>query len=97
MSVKMTQEPGMTFLSEAQMKVIVKETVRETFLSLGLNVADPEDMLNYQKDMHHLRAERVRKEALASNTLKTFITMVMSAGGAALLIGLAELLSQRNN
>lgn len=77
-------------LPEAQVKVIVKEAVRETFLNMGLNVSDPDDIVKYQKDMHYLRTVRIRKEALETRAWLHFIGMLMSAIGAAVVLTLFQ-------
>lgn len=75
-------------IPEPHVKAIVKETVKETFLTLGIDVTDPENLLLYQQDMHYLRTTRVRREALESKFWLHFFGLGLSAIGAAIILAI---------
>lgn len=87
-----------TIITDERIKAIVKETVRETvhesvretLLSMGFNIADPDEIIAHQKDKAYLRSARLNSEALISNSRHHVISMVLSAIGAALVVGLAN-------
>ena len=64
-----------------KIKLIVKETVREMFLHLDLNINDPDDIIAFRKDQQYIRSWRLRVELL---TTRAFIALVMTAIPAAL-------------
>lgn len=82
----MTNVTNTIVMPEAQIKGIVKEAVEQTFLNLGLDITDPEGMVNFQRDMHHLRSARIRKENLETKALSHIITMVLSGIAAAVIM-----------
>lgn len=73
--------------TDAETRVLIKETVRETLLNLGFNIDDPEEMVEHQKDKHFVRAARLRKESLENKAWHHGIGMVISAVGAAIILG----------
>lgn len=66
-------------LAQIEIEDIVRKTIRETLLTMGLNVTNPDDLLEYQKDQHHLRADRLRKENMVNAVLQHLVTMSASA------------------
>ena len=76
---------------EAEMRAIVKETVDQIFLNLGMNTSDAEAVGNFQQDMHFLRKERTRKEMLevriTTHVVLMFITAAASVLGTYILNG----------
>jgi hypothetical protein len=63
-----------------KIKLIVKETVREMFLHLDLNINDPDDIIAFRKDQQYIRSWRLRVELL---TTRAFIALVLTAIPAA--------------
>lgn len=77
---------------DTKTKILIKETVRETLLTLGYNIDDPDELLEHQKDKHYIRAERLRKEGMENKAWNHVMVMVLSAIGAAFILGIAQAL-----
>lgn len=75
-------------MAESQVKAIVKEAVQETFLVLGVNVQDHNDVVEFQQDMHHVRTVRKRSEAIINKAWLHTVTVVVSAGLASIVMAL---------
>lgn len=73
-------------MPEVQIKTIVKEAVQQTFLTLGLDISEPEGMLQFQQDMHYLRSQRARRESLENKAWSHVLTMVLSAVAASVVM-----------
>lgn len=72
-------------------KELVKETVVQTLLSLGIDVSEPESVVHFQKDMHYLREVRLREKSVQNKTLLDAAGMVVSAIGAAIILGVVSI------
>lgn len=81
-------------LKENEIEVIVEKAVQKTFLVLGIDISDPEGILSLQKDMHHLRTDRVRKDAVVNRSLFHLTTMAVSAVVAAIVLGAMQFFSR---
>ena len=68
---------------------LIKETVKETLLSLGLEVDDP---IKVQRDFQHLREWRETSESLKSKGLVTLFGIILSGGLGALWLGFKDTL-----
>lgn len=79
-------------LTEDQVEVVVKRTVTEMFLRLGIDTSDADGVLEWQKDQHHLRADRKRKESIENRAWSHIVIMVISAIGAAFILGASQAL-----
>lgn len=64
--------------ADYKIKVLVKETVRETLLVMGFNVTDPDEMIAHQKDQAYLRSARLTKEAMLKDTGQHVINVIVS-------------------
>ena len=73
------RRPRSIRLTEAELKNVVKETVHETFITLGVDASDPLEM---QKDFQHLREWRETSVAVKSKGLMTLVGIIV-AGVAA--------------
>lgn len=82
--------------TDVHTKALIKETVRETLLNLGFNIDDPEEMVEHQKDKHFIRAARLRKESLENKAWLHSVGMVVSAIGAAVILGAVALFRGNN-
>lgn len=58
-----------------KIKLIVKETVRETFLHLDLDINDPDAVSTFRKNQQHLLTWRLRMELLVT---KAFVTLMLT-------------------
>lgn len=78
-------------MSVAEVQAIVKETVRQMFLNLGINTGEPDELVNFQQDMHFLRKERTRKETMevriTTHVVLMLVTAALSAVGTYMLNG----------
>lgn len=63
---------------------LIRQTVEETLLSLGIEVDDP---IKVQRDFQHLREWRETTEALKSNGLMTLLGIVVVGLAGFLWIG----------
>ena len=77
-------------------KSLIKETIRETFLSMGVDITDHEEIVRYQQDRHFLRAARLRAEGTGNKAWDYGIGVILSGFGAALLLGIAHMLGLRS-
>ncbi len=68
-------------------KEVIRETVFQTLLSLGIDVSQPEGVVNFQQDMHYLRSTRLREKSVQNKTLLDAVGVVVSAIGAAIILG----------
>lgn len=76
-------------LTKDEARDLIRDTVRETFLMMGVKVDDP---LEVQKDFQHLREWRTTMESVKSKGLLTIIGVAVSGVTAAVWLGLKELL-----
>jgi len=63
------------FEKESEHRELIRETVKETLLSLGLDTDDP---IKVQKDFQHLREWRETTEAIKDHSLTTVIGIVVA-------------------
>lgn len=73
--------------SEEEVRAIVRATVEETFLRLGVAVDDPIEM---QRDFSHLREWRVATESMKTKGLLTLTALLVTGGLAALWVGIRD-------
>ena len=78
----------------AEQRRLVKETVRETLLQLGVNVEEPEEVLAFQRDLHHLRKWRLTMEALEGRSAWMVIATLITGVLAAFWIGFQTMLGR---
>lgn len=71
-------------LTDEELKSLVKSTVHETMITLGINASDPIEM---QKDFQHLRDWRMTTNAVKRHGLKTIIATLIA--GICALVWLA--------
>ena len=69
--------------TEEELKGIIKDTVRETLLTLGLDTADP---IKLQRDFQHLREWREGTESIKSNGILTALGLLIAGALSALWI-----------
>jgi len=73
--------------TSTEQKDIIKETVKETLLLLGLDITDP---LSLQRDFQHLREWRESTERLRANGIIAVIGVVVVGGCTALWLGIKQ-------
>lgn len=73
-------------LPEEQRKII-QQTVKDTLLQLGVNVDTPEDVVEWQQDLHHLRRWRKAVNAVESKTVWVVISTLIAGVLAAAWLG----------
>lgn len=74
-----------------ELREMIRETVRETFLTLGVKVDDP---IEVQKDFQHLREWRQTTDSIKSKGLLTMVGVMLSGIAAAVWLGVKQLLGQ---
>ncbi len=72
---------------------LVKDTVKETLLSLGLEIDDP---IKMQKDFQHLRDWREASESLKSHGLTTLVGILLAGLLGAIWMGIKNVLGYHN-
>lgn len=78
-------------LSKEEVQQVVTESVRQTLIQLGISGDDPIEM---QKDMRHLREWRTSMENIHRRSLLAMIGIAITGAGAALWVGIKELLGK---
>lgn len=63
-------------LSSEEVRVIVKEAVKETLVSIGVDVDDATEV---QKDMAYIRQFRKGSQSLRGNIIRTIVTILIPA------------------
>lgn len=71
-------------LTEAQLRSIIRESVQETLVSIGIDAADPIEM---QKDFQHLREWRMTTDSVKRKGIMTIVGILVAGGCAALWMG----------
>lgn len=72
-------------LTPDEARVLIRDTVRETLLTLGLSMDDP---LQVQKDFQHLREWRETTEAVKKKTAMAIAGVLVSGICAAAWMGI---------
>lgn len=76
-------------LTPEEARVIIRETVRESFLMLGVKLDDP---IEVQKDFQHLREWRQTSESIKKKGMLAATGIIVSGLLAAVWIGIKEFL-----
>lgn len=63
-------------MTDDEVKTVVRATVNEMFLALGVDNTDSEAMLQMQADFRHIRRWREATEALPRITFKAAMTAI---------------------
>lgn len=74
-------------MTAEEVRVLMRETVRETFLMMGMKVDDP---IEVQKDLLHLREWRITMEKVRSKSMMTAVGMAAAGVVAAFWIGIKD-------
>ncbi|MFA5702918.1 MAG: hypothetical protein WC982_05295 [Advenella sp.] len=74
-------------LTPEEARVIIRETVRESFLMLGVKLDDP---IEVQKDFQHLREWRQTSESIKKKGMLAATGIIVSGLLAAVWIGIKE-------
>ena len=83
--------PGPKLLTQAEAQELIRATVRETFLLLGVKVDDP---IEVQKDFQHLREWRTTTDSVKSKGMLTIVGIAVSGLVAAFWLGFKELIGK---
>ena len=81
----MSNSPNGNLSSHEEQRLLIKDTVKETLLTLGLDISDP---IKMQKDFQHLREWRETTEAVWQKGTFTIIAMLIAGFVSALWIGI---------
>jgi len=80
----MSENDRQIVLTESQLRLIIKETVHDTFTSLGIQDAEPIEM---QKDFQLLRELRISTQAAKRKGLLTLVGAVITGMFVLVVIG----------
>ena len=83
-SMSVSDNTRVIYLTETQLRTLVKETVEETLLTLGVDVEDPLEM---QKDFKMMRDLREGVSTIRRSTIKTIIGVVITGALGLLWLG----------
>ncbi len=84
MTNTMTTNDNIMVMPEVEIRAIVKEAVRQVFLTMGMNVNDANEIVDFQQDMHFLRKQRLRREKFEVSIVMHVVLMAITAAGTAL-------------
>jgi len=73
-------------LPEEQVKAIVKEAIQEILLVLGINTKEHDDVVEFQQDMHFIRASRERRQAMENKAWTQGVSMIINVALAGIII-----------
>jgi len=74
-------------LTEAQLRSIIKESVQEALVTIGIQADDPIEM---QKDFQHLREWRMTTDSVKRKSVGTIVGILVAGGCAALWMGFKD-------
>lgn len=77
-------------LSDSQLKDVVKETISETFILLGIDIKDP---LEVQKDFQHMRAHREATAIVKKRALQGFVGILVAGIIATFWLGFKDIIN----
>jgi hypothetical protein len=72
-------------MTEDQLRSVIQDTVKETFLRLGVQVDDPLEM---QKDFQHLREWRVTTQGMKTKAMLAAVGLLVTGLAASAWLGL---------
>ena len=81
-------------MTDDQIRRIVRETVRETLIELGLDVSSPEEIVRRQADFAYLRKAREGADDLRRIARRSAVGIALSALAYALWVGLKATLGR---
>lgn len=88
---RLEPEQQLRNLTPDEARALIRETVHETFLMLGVTVDDP---IEVQKDFQHLRDWRTTTESIKSKSLLALIGTLVSGLMAAAWVGIKEFIGK---
>jgi hypothetical protein len=75
-----------------ELRALIKLTVAEALLQLGVDTSDPEQVLEFQRDLQHLRDWRISVNEVKSKGLMLVVGTVGAGVLGALWIGFKDLI-----
>lgn len=55
-----------------------EQTIKKLFLTLGVDISDPDAILATQRDFQHMRVWRESSDAIKRHSLKTIVTVLVT-------------------
>lgn len=77
-------------------QTLIRDTVRQTLLELGLNIERPGDIIELQKDFQHLRNWRKSVETLGLRGVLFALGVFISGALGAFLLGIKNILGSHS-
>ncbi len=74
-------------MTDEQIRRVVRQTVRETLIELGLDVSSPDEIVRRQADFAYLRKAREGAEDLRRIARRSAVGIALSALAYALWVG----------
>lgn len=71
----------------------IRRVVKETLLQLGVDVSDPDSVVAFQRDLHHLRKWRIAVEQVEGRTMLAAFATLGAGIAAAIWIGFKQLVN----
>lgn len=81
-------------MTPEEQRSLVKQTVTETLLQLGVDVTEPEQVLEFQRDLQHLRKWRKTVETVESRSALAIVLTLISGIAAAAWLGFQQMVSK---
>lgn len=74
-------------MTEAEMRLLIRQTVSDTLTSLGIDHGEPHEM---QKDFLHLREQRISSDAVKKKFQLTLVVTFLTGIIALIIMGVKE-------
>ncbi len=88
----MAKESTLRDMTESQLRAVVREESQRGFqdglVSIGL---DPDDPIEIQKDLHHLRSWRTSMDAVKSKGVLTIVAFFVTGIAGAVWLGIQKI------
>lgn len=78
-------------MTPEEVREMIRQTVRETFTTLGVQVNDP---IEVQKDFQHLREWRTTTDSIKKKGIMTMVGILITGAVAAAWLGIKALVNQ---
>lgn len=72
---------------EAMARTVARETVKETFLALGVDTSSGKEVTEVQQDFAFMRTARLTTRKLRMHAITVALTLIVTAAGSALWLG----------
>lgn len=74
-------------MTDAQLHAVVKETVEQVFLEMGIRVDSPSAIIEYQEDQQFVRELRETTETIKRRGIGAMVTLLIAGVAAMVWLG----------